>query len=120
LLNYADCVDNLKTLLAPILPHTAQKLHEYLGYEGQLFGTQHVVEYQEEARLVGVRSHEALTYDPNWTRVQSRKSMRGREDERGTGKQEIRGAGGSAPGSFMSDTTNGSKPGSRFDRLGQM
>jgi methionyl-tRNA synthetase len=51
-------VDSLKTILAPILPHTAQKLHEYLGYEGQLFGTQHVVEYQEETR-----SHEALTYD---------------------------------------------------------
>jgi methionyl-tRNA synthetase len=51
-------VDNLKTILAPILPHTAQKLHEYLGYEGQLFGTQHVAEYQE-----GTRAHEALTYD---------------------------------------------------------
>jgi methionyl-tRNA synthetase len=51
-------VDNLKTILAPVLPHTAQKLHEYLGYEGQLFGTQHVVEYQEETR-----SHQALTYD---------------------------------------------------------
>ncbi len=41
----------------------AQKLHEYLGYEGQLFGTQHVVEYQEEARHGGLRSHQALTYD---------------------------------------------------------
>jgi methionyl-tRNA synthetase len=61
-------VDNLKTILAPTLcvPHTAQKLHEYLathprrgvGYEGQLFGTQHVVEYEEETR-----SHNALTYD---------------------------------------------------------
>ena len=51
-------VDNLKTILAPILPHTAQQLHEYLGYEGQLFGTQHVVKYQEETR-----SHNALTYD---------------------------------------------------------
>ena len=51
-------VDNLKIILAPILPHTAQRLHEYLGYEGQLFGTQHVVEYEEETR-----SHEALTYD---------------------------------------------------------
>jgi methionyl-tRNA synthetase len=51
-------VDNLKTTLAPILPHTAQKLHEYLGYDGQLFGTQHVVEYEEETR-----SHKALTYD---------------------------------------------------------
>jgi methionyl-tRNA synthetase len=51
-------VDNLKSILSPILPHTAQKLHEYLGCEGQLFGTQHVVEYQEETR-----SHRALTYD---------------------------------------------------------
>jgi methionyl-tRNA synthetase len=51
-------VDSLKIVLAPILPHTAQKLHEYLGYEGQLFGTQRVVEYQEETR-----SHEVLIYD---------------------------------------------------------
>jgi methionyl-tRNA synthetase len=33
------------------------------GYEGQLFGTQHMVECEEEARLGGVRSHAALTYD---------------------------------------------------------
>jgi methionyl-tRNA synthetase len=53
-------VDNLKTILAPTLcvPHTAQRLHERLGYDGQLFGTQRVVEYEEE-----MRSHEALTYD---------------------------------------------------------
>jgi len=53
-------VDNLKTILAPTLcvPHTAQRLHEYLGYEWQLFGTQQVEEYQEETR-----SHLALTYD---------------------------------------------------------
>jgi methionyl-tRNA synthetase len=51
-------VDNLKTILAPILPHTAQRLHEYLGYDGQLFGTQRVVEYEEETR-----SRQALTYD---------------------------------------------------------
>ena len=57
-------VDDLKALRACILPHTpllthrTQQLHEYLGYDGQLFGTQQVVEYQEETR-----SHEALTYD---------------------------------------------------------
>jgi methionyl-tRNA synthetase len=61
-------VDSLKTILAPILPHTAQRLHEYLGYDGPLFGTQQVVEYQEETR-----SHLALTYDHSgavgtWTR----------------------------------------------------
>ncbi len=31
-------IDNLKILLAPFLPFSAQKLHEYLGYDGQLFG----------------------------------------------------------------------------------
>jgi len=53
-------VDNLKTILAPTLcvPHTAQRLHGYLGYDGQLFGTQQVVTYEEETR-----SHQALTYD---------------------------------------------------------
>ena len=51
-------VDNLKTILAPILPHTAQQLHEYLGYDGNLFGTQQVIEYDEQTR-----SHRALTYD---------------------------------------------------------
>jgi methionyl-tRNA synthetase len=61
-------VDNLQTILAPVLPHTAvlthraQKLYEYLGYERQLFGTQHVVEYQKEARRGGLRSHRTLTY----------------------------------------------------------
>ena len=53
-------IDNLKTVLSPFLPRTAQQLHEYLGYEGQLFGTQHVVEYEEETR-----SHQVLTYDHN-------------------------------------------------------
>jgi methionyl-tRNA synthetase len=51
-------VDNLKTILAPILPHTAQQLHEYLGYDDRLFGTHNVTEYQEQTR-----SHQALTYD---------------------------------------------------------
>jgi methionyl-tRNA synthetase len=30
------CVDNLKVLLAPVLPFTAQRLHELLGYESVL------------------------------------------------------------------------------------
>jgi methionyl-tRNA synthetase len=51
-------VDNLRMILLPILPHTAQRLHEYLGYDSQLFGAQEVGEYQQETR-----SHLALTYD---------------------------------------------------------
>jgi methionyl-tRNA synthetase len=57
-------VDNLKTILAPTLcvPHTAQQLHEYLRYEGQLFRTEHVTEVHEETR-----GHEALTYNHSGT-----------------------------------------------------
>jgi methionyl-tRNA synthetase len=56
-------VDNLKTLLSPILPHIAQQFHEYLGYDGQLLGMQQVVEYQEETRVRGTRPHQALTQE---------------------------------------------------------
>jgi hypothetical protein len=74
-------VDNLKTILAPTLcvPHTAQKLHEYLGYEGQLrcnaSGTQHVVEYEEETR-----SHQTLptTTAARWGRGRPAPCRRGR------------------------------------------
>jgi methionyl-tRNA synthetase len=51
-------IDNLKIILAPFIPFSAQKLHEYLGYSGQLFGDQHIVEVHEQTR-----SHKALTYD---------------------------------------------------------
>ncbi|GIL14252.1 MAG: methionine--tRNA ligase [Chloroflexi bacterium] len=51
-------VNNLKILLAPFLPFTSQKLHEYLGFDGQLFGSLNIVEYTE-----ATRAHEALVYD---------------------------------------------------------
>jgi methionyl-tRNA synthetase len=51
-------IDNLKILLAPFLPFSAQTLHEYLGYDGQLFGTLTIQTYQEQTR-----DHEALVYD---------------------------------------------------------
>lgn len=51
-------VDNLKILLAPFLPFTSQKLHEFLGYDGQLFGDLNIVEYQEKTR-----GHKGLVYD---------------------------------------------------------
>ncbi len=53
-------IDNLKILLAPFLPFSSQQLHEYLGYDGQLFGTLSIKEYQEETR-----THKALVYDHN-------------------------------------------------------
>lgn len=53
-----QAISGLKTLFAPVLPFTAQKLHELLGEDGQLFGEQKVVEYQEEHK-----SHQGMTYD---------------------------------------------------------
>ncbi|MDX2161656.1 MAG: methionine--tRNA ligase [bacterium] len=51
-------IDNLKTLLAPFLPFSSQAVHEYLGYDGQLFGDLNIVTYDEADR-----SHQALVYD---------------------------------------------------------
>jgi methionyl-tRNA synthetase len=51
-------IDNLKILFASFLPHTCQKLHEYLGYEGQLFGRQYTQSFTEDER-----EHVALGYD---------------------------------------------------------
>lgn len=51
-------IDNLKILFAPFLPHTCQKLHEYLGYDGQLFGRQFTETFTESER-----DHTALCYD---------------------------------------------------------
>jgi len=33
-------IDSLKTLFAPFLPFTSERLHGFLGYESPLFGTQ--------------------------------------------------------------------------------
>jgi len=51
-------IDNLKMLFAPFLPFTSQRLHEMLGYDGQLFGRQHTQTFAETGR-----SHTALCYD---------------------------------------------------------
>jgi methionyl-tRNA synthetase len=45
-------------LLAPYLPFTSQRLHEMLGYRGQLFGRQYTQTFDER-----LRSHIALSYD---------------------------------------------------------
>lgn len=52
-------IDNLKVLFAPFLPFSSQQVHEYLGYDGQLFGDLNIESYEETTR-----SHQALVYDP--------------------------------------------------------
>src|SRR6185503_6612412 len=53
-----QAITNLKTLLAPFLPFTAQQLHELLGFDGQIFGEQKIEIFAESKR-----DHEALIYD---------------------------------------------------------
>ena len=53
-----QAIDWLKVIWAPILPHSAQQLHEFLGYDGQLFGRQYT-RTVSDAR----GEHEVLLYD---------------------------------------------------------
>ena len=52
-------IDSLKTLFAPFVPFTSERLHQYLGYGGSLFGRSYVDTFEEEKGRV----HEALCYD---------------------------------------------------------
>ncbi|MCJ7668020.1 MAG: class I tRNA ligase family protein, partial [Anaerolineae bacterium] len=57
-------IDSLKIVLYPFLPFSSQRLHEYLGYEGDLLGRQWVETFQEEGK-----SHTALVYEPPKVKV---------------------------------------------------
>jgi len=52
-------INGLKTLFAPFLPFSSERLHGYLGYEGTLFGHSYTATFEEP----GGRVHEALCYD---------------------------------------------------------
>jgi methionyl-tRNA synthetase len=43
-----QCIDNLKVIFAPFLPHSSEALHTYLGYEQPLFGEQYTEEVKDE------------------------------------------------------------------------
>lgn len=53
-------IDSLKVLFAPFLPFSSEALHQYLGYEGTLFGRQYIATFHENGR-----THDALCYDPS-------------------------------------------------------
>jgi methionyl-tRNA synthetase len=52
-------VDSLKVIFAPFLPHTSQRLHELLGYEGYISGP---LEFRRVVEEDG-SAHEVLTGD---------------------------------------------------------
>ncbi len=63
-----QAISALKVMWAPVIPFSSQQLHEMLGEDGQLFGTQQRETYEESTR-----SHVGLTYDGKtavgeWTR----------------------------------------------------
>ncbi|HYI13931.1 MAG TPA: methionine--tRNA ligase, partial [Thermomicrobiales bacterium] len=53
------CIDSLKLLLAPVLPHTSQRVHEFLGYDRPLFGDLTIEHFTESER-----EHDAVVYHP--------------------------------------------------------
>ncbi len=53
-------IDNLKILLAPFTPFSSERLHHYLGYDGQLFGDLVIRDFQEPNR-----GHSGLVYKPH-------------------------------------------------------
>jgi len=54
-----QAIDSLKILLAPFLPFTSERLHNFLGYDAPLFGTQ-----STEVRKDSVAEHSVLRYHP--------------------------------------------------------
>ncbi|MHC1739486.1 MAG: methionine--tRNA ligase [Anaerolineaceae bacterium] len=54
-----QAIDSLKIMFAPFLPFTSEKLHQILGYQGTLFGTQQVDTLTDE-----LGEHRVLRYDP--------------------------------------------------------
>ena len=50
-------IDSLKVMFAPVLPFTSGRLHGYMGYEGSLFGTQHVETLKDD-----LAEHTVLLY----------------------------------------------------------
>ena len=54
-------IDSLKVLLCPFLPHSSQRLHEMLGYEGDIAGP---LFFRELAEANG-KAHRILTCEPD-------------------------------------------------------
>jgi methionyl-tRNA synthetase len=54
-----QAIDALKIMLAPFLPFTCEKLHNFLGYDLPLFGETHIEKISDE-----LGEHNVLRYDP--------------------------------------------------------
>jgi methionyl-tRNA synthetase len=54
-----QAIDWLKIIFSPFLPHTSEKLHQFLGYEKPLFGQLRTEEVEDE-----LSTHTVMLYDP--------------------------------------------------------
>jgi methionyl-tRNA synthetase len=52
-----QCIDNLKIIYAPFLPHSSEALHTFMGYDQPLFGEQYTEKIKDE-----LGEHTALRY----------------------------------------------------------
>ena len=57
-------INSLKILFYPFLPFSSQKLHRYLGCQGDLLGQSRVETFEEDGK-----AHQALVYDPPSAKV---------------------------------------------------
>lgn len=53
------CIDSIKIMLAPFLPFTSERLHQFLGYDQPLFGEQSTETIQD-----ALAEHTVLRYHP--------------------------------------------------------
>ncbi len=72
-------IDSLKILLAPYLPHTCETLHQYLGYQGTLFGTQSVENIEDDLGVHAVLRYHPDTATGKWEASHLPKGQRMRE-----------------------------------------
>jgi hypothetical protein len=54
-----QAIDWLKIILAPFLPHTCEKLHQYLGYDRPIFGELVTQEVEDD-----LSTHTVMLYEP--------------------------------------------------------
>jgi methionyl-tRNA synthetase len=60
-----QCVDSLKTLLAPFLPFTSQVVHELLGHDGVLAGVPEIRSLEDHTILTGDYASWVGTWAPS-------------------------------------------------------
>lgn len=62
-----QCIDNLKIIFAPFLPHSSEALHASFGYDQPLFGEQYTQEIKDELGKHAILRYRSDDADGQWT-----------------------------------------------------